>query len=286
MGSSRPPPPDGFEMPAPPSIPCHCRTGGRIDRRSTAAERTATQKRGYHSAVIETSESVDGFRPRGREVSRIEAFSDVVFGFALTLLVVSLEVPKTIEDFMAVLHDFVPFAICFFLFIQIWHSHYLFFRRYGLQDSRTLFLNTLLLFVVLFYVYPLKFIFTLVFSSNPQPMTISQGRTLYSVYALGVVAVFFLIASMYGHAYRLREALALSEIERIDTRSDIFDNLGTGAVGLVSLLIAIAAPPGKLGFAGWIYFAIAIPKTLVPMYFGRERRRLLHAAPDPNRRRK
>jgi uncharacterized membrane protein len=227
--------------------------------------------------MIETNQSVDGFRPRGREVSRIEAFSDVVFGFALTLLVVSLEVPKTIEDFMAVLHDFVPFAICFFLFIQIWHSHYLFFRRYGLQDTRTLILNTILLFVVLFYVYPLKFIFTLMFSAHRQTMTIAQGRTVYVVYALGVMAVFFLIAAMYAHAYRLRGPLDLNELERIDTLSDVFDNLGTGAIGLLSLALALLTPPEKLGFAGWIYFAIAIPKTLVPMYFGTRRRRLMTA---------
>lgn len=34
------------------------------------------------------------FRWRGREISRIEGLSDAVFGFAITLLVVSLEVPK------------------------------------------------------------------------------------------------------------------------------------------------------------------------------------------------
>ena len=34
---------------------------------------------------------------RHHEVTRLEGFSDTVFGFALTLLVVSLEVPSDIE---------------------------------------------------------------------------------------------------------------------------------------------------------------------------------------------
>ena len=34
---------------------------------------------------------------RHHEVTRLEGFSDAVFGFALTLLVVSLEVPNSFE---------------------------------------------------------------------------------------------------------------------------------------------------------------------------------------------
>jgi uncharacterized membrane protein len=80
----------------------------------------------------------DGFRLRGTAVSRLEGFSDVVLGFALTLLVVSLEVPRTFAELHASLRSFVPFAICFFFLLSIWYEHFTFFRRYGLHDKATI----------------------------------------------------------------------------------------------------------------------------------------------------
>ena len=38
------------------------------------------------------------FRWRSHDVSRIEGLSDAVFGFAVTLLVVSLEVPRPLPN--------------------------------------------------------------------------------------------------------------------------------------------------------------------------------------------
>ncbi len=92
----------------------------------------------------------DGFRLRGLDVSRIDAFSDVVFGFALTLLVVSLQVPKTFGELHDLMRGFVAFAISFALLLTVWYAHYLFFRRFGLHDARTIVLNSVLLFFVLF----------------------------------------------------------------------------------------------------------------------------------------
>src|SRR3954464_265017 len=101
---------------------------------------------------------------RHREVSRIEGFSDAVFGFAITLLVVSLEVPKTFHELMNVMRGFPAFAVCFALLFQVWWRHYRFFRAYDLEDGAIVGLTGLLLFVVLFFVYPLKFIWSLPFA--------------------------------------------------------------------------------------------------------------------------
>src|SRR5438270_11890404 len=103
-----------------------------------------------------TSRDFVGFRVRGREVTRLESFSDAVFGFALTLLVVSLDVPKTFADLTAMLRGFPAFAICFLFLALIWHNHYRFCRRYGLDDTTTVVLTCVMLFLVLFFVYPLK----------------------------------------------------------------------------------------------------------------------------------
>src|SRR5205809_3952346 len=99
-----------------------------------------------------------------REVSRFRGFSDAVFTFAITLLVVSLEVPKTFAELMAAIRGFPAFAVCFALLFQVWWRHYRFFRSYDLEDGRVNALTGALLFVVLFYVYPLKFLWPFVFS--------------------------------------------------------------------------------------------------------------------------
>jgi uncharacterized membrane protein len=69
---------------------------------------------------------------RRHEISRLEAFSDAVFAFALTLLVVSLDVPKSYDELMALMAGFVPFAASFALLTWIWYEHNLFFRRASL----------------------------------------------------------------------------------------------------------------------------------------------------------
>src|SRR6202007_1733815 len=112
--------------------------------------------------------------------------------FALTLLVVSLEVPKSFADLLATLRGFPAFAVCFAMLASIWNTHYKFCRRYGLDDGATRFLTCILLFIVLLYVYPLKFLFTLgmndmIFgrAATAALITRSEASTLLLIYGLG-----------------------------------------------------------------------------------------------------
>src|SRR3989449_3905682 len=84
------------------------------------------------------------FRWRSHEISRIEGLSDAVFAFAVTLLVVSLEVPKTFNELASAMRGFGAFAISFVLLFMIWFYQYKFFRRYGLQDNTTVWLTAAL----------------------------------------------------------------------------------------------------------------------------------------------
>jgi hypothetical protein len=227
------------------------------------------------------------FRWRSHDVSRIEGLSDAVFGFAVTLLVVSLEVPKTFAELMEAMRGFGAFAVSFALLIVVWYNQYKFFRRYALQDNYTVVLNAVLLFVVLFYVYPLKFVFSFLISlftgqgarvrlPNGTVVTMVENAdqvvTLMMIFSIGYVAVFGLFILLYGHAYRRREQLDLNELEIFDTRTDIREaalNVGIGAVSIALAGFARNAP-----LSGMTYMLCPVVMTTHGMLTGKKRRQL------------
>jgi uncharacterized membrane protein len=211
------------------------------------------------------------FRLRGREVSRVEAFSDVVFGFALTLIVVSLEVPTTIEELLGIMRGFPAFAICFAILTWVWHVHHTFFRRYALSDELTIALNMALLFVVLFYTYPLKFIFLLV----TRQVRVNEGiGTMMAIYGVGFAGIFALFVAMYANAWRLREKLELNELERWDTRTHMIMYASYVAIGVLSALTGGLLDSAFAGWAGMLYWLIGPVSALIGFWRGNGRQKL------------
>jgi len=222
----------------------------------------------------------DSLRWRGHEVSRLEGFSDTVFAFALTLLVVALEVPHDYEKLMQLMMGFPAFACCFALLIWIWAQHNTFFRRYGLQDAYTMALNSALLFVVLLYVYPLKFMFDSLFGhflptgTGAARMEPYQLANASAVYAGGFISLFAVFALLYHHAYASREKLALSELEVFDARTAIGHQLVSMGVGMLSLLMASFAPLSLAPISPMVFFLMGPGHWIYGARSGRRRREI------------
>lgn len=198
---------------------------------------------------------------RGREVSRLEGFTDAVLGFALTLLVVSLEVPETFDDLWRVLAGFPAFAATFTLICWVWYEHYLLFRRYELKDGFSILLNCVLLFIVVFYAYPLKFLFTRLIGGmigvGPvafETVSAANGRLLMITYSAGFVALFATFMLLHWNALRQRVALGLDALEAYDARSSIRRHALSVSIGLASVAIAWLGPPQYIAFSGMIFF--------------------------------
>jgi uncharacterized membrane protein len=197
---------------------------------------------------------------RHREVSRLEGFSDAVFGFALTLLVVSLETPKTFTELKSQMAGFVPFALMFAMVCWIWYEHNIFFRRYGLQDALTAFLNAVLLFVVLFYVYPLRFLTTalvgnLVMGDKNAPdltQDSSDGWFLMLMYSVGVLLIFSTFLLLHWRAWSQRAAMNLTPVEEMQLQYRARSHGISAGIAVASLLLLAVLPRWSM-FAGMIY---------------------------------
>ena len=226
------------------------------------------------------------FHWRGEDVSRLESFSDAVFGFALTLLAVSQEVPHNYLELLATAEGFGAFFLCFAMLGSIWYNHYIFFRRYGLQDVYTTFLNLSLLAIVVFAVYPLKFLFTLVvgmylhivppaYGHGPTPIiTAAQFPGLMVIYGLGLAAIFVLFLLLYVHAYRLRAELNLSRLEVFDTKAKMLANSLSGGVALLSVALALWGGRDRANLASLIYLLIPGVMLIERQVLERRRRNL------------
>lgn len=227
---------------------------------------------------------------RRHEMSRLEAFSDAAFAFALTLLVVSLDVPRSYAELMQLMASFGSFACCFALLVWIWYEHNVFFRRYGLQNPLTVFLNGALLFVVLFYVYPLKFMFDSMFamfipSAYPdlQPMTLVELSRASAVYGLGFVGVVLMFALLYGYAYRKRADLQLSDVEVFDATASAGAHLVSAGVGAIVFLVAVLVPVRYAPLSPMCFALMGPAHFFYGHQVDRRRRRLTAPRPAPAR---
>ena len=211
---------------------------------------------------------------RGGDISRVEAITDAVFAIAITLLIVSHDVPRDYVHFRSVMWSFCGFAVTFFVLIAVWYNTFKFHRRFGIEDGYTILLSSLLIFVVLFYIYPLKFmaqiIINLMLLKNSFGIDFDVGFSgnidtnhLFMVYGAGVFFIWLILGLMYFHAYNKRNILELDNNELVITTDAIVANFIVSFVAAASIILTIV----DMGYlSGWIYFTIS-PLIFLGIFF-------------------
>jgi uncharacterized membrane protein len=225
----------------------------------------------------------------GKDVSRLEGFSDAVFGFALTLLVVSLEVPENFADLQRILIGFPAFAVTFTVICWVWYEHYLLFRRYDLEDGFSVFLNCVLLFIVVFYAYPMKFMFTRLVSGSmfglgpgiSAGLSADDARQLMILYSGGFAALFGVFMLLHWNALRQRDTLKLDRLAIFDARASLRRHAISVGIGLLSVVIAVLAPIQYLALAGLLFFMMGPAHGTFGYLNGRARQRLTSEPVNP-----
>ena len=238
---------------------------------------------------------------RRDEPTRIEGFSDAVFGFSLTLLAFSLEVPSSVEALRTLaVAQLVPTLAAFALMCWIWAEHNSFFRQFGLQDPRTIILNSALLFLVVFYTYPLKFmavflwgmiaagfgwhgVLSALASSGSLAFT-EGGRTdvsaLMLIYHLGFIALFAIFALLYRHALQQKDVLALDDVELFEARAGQrvhFISVGVGLAAMAAHLILYGIDPKFTGLSGMVYMLMGPAHGIHGSRYAKARAKLIDA---------
>lgn len=229
---------------------------------------------------------VEKFRHRSNEIKRIEALSDAVFAFSVSLLVVSLEVPQTFEELRMILKGAVPFFATISLIFLFWYQKYVFFRHYALNDFTTILLNLAYLAVILFYVYPLKFLFSVLLSSwtgmNLFPQAAEKGLPvllpgdfpqLVILFSAGYFVIWILLYFMHIRALRATKDPVLNHYETEYTRKEIRGALWNALIGLLSVLLAI---PGVEWLSGICYLLIPLLLLFNNNIFRRRIRKFKH----------
>lgn len=218
---------------------------------------------------------------RGDKVTRLEAFVDAAFAFAVTLLVISGDqIPTSILMLVDALKQVPSYAASFALIMQFWLNHADWSRRFGIEEIYSDRLSLMLVFVLLIFVYPLKMVFASLFSlisGNYLPTRFAieswlQVPVLFQTFAIGFGAMALIMCLLFARAEKLGPALGFTDTEIGYAR---FKRMMWGTVvafSILSLILAATIPARSesglwIGMPGFIFFGMHIVHTLMRRHY-------------------
>ena len=182
--------------------------------------------------------------------NRLQAFSDGVFAFAATLMVVTFDLSGDFQVLLTQGISFISCAVSFFVLVGLWWVHYNYFRRSGYVDNWIIFFNTILLFVILYYVFPLKSLIHSWFGE--EGISLEGLSNLFQMYSLGFALIFLFFALMYFRAFKKQRSVPHGFLLFFYARHfAIYVLVALLSVGISALKFGM-----EIGLPGMIYFLL------------------------------
>jgi hypothetical protein len=96
-----------------------------------------------------------GFRLRGMQMTRLETFTDAAFAFAVSMLVIAAQqFPDNIASLLAAFRNVPTFVSSIAVLGIFWWGHWLWSRRYGLEDGASIVISWGMIVTILIFIYP------------------------------------------------------------------------------------------------------------------------------------
>ena len=189
--------------------------------------------------------------PRGRRVlskGRMEGFSDGVFGFAITVLVLGIALRPPGSPLQQVLHawpSYLAYVVSFLTIGGTWLQHTALTDQLARVDQLFLRLNLLVLLVVVFLPFPTKLVADALHNSGGERVYVTlYGLTLLAIRLLGFTLDAY---ARYEHLYS-----PAGEGEELHSTQRKFLPVVIGYV--IAILIGLALPVVAVA----LYFGIAV----------------------------
>lgn len=208
---------------------------------------------------------------RGDSPSRFDNLTDAVFGIAITLLIFNVSNPNSFADLLTFTKTLPAFLISISFIMLIWNEHLRFAEIFTLNDTVLSVLNTVFIGLVIFYVYPLRFLtlfLTNFFFQTDVRIGISGDQVPYLMIYYGAIAfgLYFVLFLFYWRTSKLSEEFGINKFEKFyvkahQIRLGIMFSVPLFSIGLTLFLVETSFIWASV--VGGVFYIVYTPLMLM-----------------------
>lgn len=192
---------------------------------------------------IESIQKDEPIRFLGEENARLNNLIDAVFGIALALLTFSVTDANSFSDLLIFAKSFPAILVSIILLYLVWKEHVSFNAVFNINGFKLQLLNLIFIALVIFYVYPLRFmtkLLTSMFFKLDIDLSIKPGEIPDLMIYYGAIAFAIYFTLYFCYSVVLKQDLKLTEYEIFYTQSQKMRMLMMAAVPFVSLIVSLS----------------------------------------------